>query len=387
MCSPDHVRTPGARLLPLVCGAIVLLGAVAGCAKKAAPVATPPPKLVSVVTTEAKDLPANSQHVGRVAAYASVEIRSRVQGIIKHIAFTPGTDVKKGQLLFEIEDDFYRAAAVEAKAQLSRAEAEAIRAGEYERRLSGLVKSEAISVQDFENAVTLAKQAAGAALAARAALERALLDLENTRIVSTEDGRIGRSQVFEGSLVGREGPTHLATVEKIEPVFVVFTIADNEGLAIRRAIAQGTIAADDTRGQVTVTMGDGTRHAVPGRIDFAAAQVTPDTGTVTLRAVVDNPGRELLPGMFVRLELALGQRPGAIAIPQQSVIKTPTGHIAWVVVDGKAQRRDLVVGPWIGNDWLIEKGLGAGEVVVVDGVAGLAPGVPVAASPQSTPAK
>jgi membrane fusion protein (multidrug efflux system) len=377
---PDPLRLAGAGPLG---GALLVAvaGVLAGCSKQAAAPAAPPPKLVTTVTTEARTLPATSQHVGRVSAFAKVEIRSRVQGIIRRSAFTPGTDVTKDQLLFEIEDDYYRAAAVEAQAQLSRAEAERVRAADYERRLAALVGSEAISRQDYENAVTLARQAAAAELAARAAVERAMLDLPNTRVVATEDGRIGRAQVSAGSLVGREGPTHLATIEKIDPIFVLFTIADNEGLAIRRAMAAGTIAANDERGRVAITLGDGTRFEQKGRIDFAAAQVTPDTGTVTLRAVVDNPRKELLPGMFVRLELALGERPNAIAIPQQAVIKTPTGHVAWVVVDGKAQRRDLVVGPWVGHDWLIEKGLGAGEVVVVDGAAGLVSGAPVQVVP------
>lgn len=360
---------------------IGLLSAGAGCSKAPRPAGAAPARPVMVVTTVPRNLPALSQHIGRVTAYAEVEVRSRVQGLVERSTFDPGSDVRKGQVLFEIEDDYYQAAVREAEAQVSRTEAETIRAREYERRLAALVASEAISQQDYENAVTLAKQAAAAEQGARAALGRAMLDLENTKITATEDGRIGRSQVSAGSLVGREGPTHLATIEKIDPVYVLFTIADREGLEIRRAITRGNIAANDARGQVTVFLGDGQPYPMPGRVDFTAAQVTPDTGTITLRAVIENPHRDLLPGMFVRLELALGERPGAIAVPQQAVIKSATGHFTWVVVDGKAQRRDLLVGPWIGNDWLIEKGLGGGETVVVDGGAALTPGAPVAPSP------
>lgn len=368
---------------PYVFGAFLagLLLIVAGCSKAPRPAASAPARPVTVVTTTPRNLPAYSQHIGRVTAFAKVEVRSRVQGIIEQSTFQAGTDVRKGQVLFEIEDDYYLASVNEARAQLSRAEAETLRAREYEKRLEVLVANEAISRQDYENAVTQAKQAAAAELAARATLARAELDLENTKVIATEDGRIGRSQVSSGSLVGREGPTHLATIEKIDPVYVVFTIADLEGLAIRRAIADGTIAANEARGRVTFYLGDGSVYPVSGKVDFAAAQVTPDTGTVTLRAIVDNPQHELLPGMFVRLDLALGERVNAIAIPQEAVIKTPTGHICWVAVDGKAQRRDVLVGPWIGNEWLIEKGLGGGETVVVDGGSNLAPGMALAAAP------
>ncbi len=349
----------------------------AGCAKKAPAPAAPAARPVTVYTTRAEDVPAVNSHVGRVAAYSSVEVRARVQGIVQKIAFTDGAQVKKGDLLFLIEPDLYERVAAEARAQLARAEAEAVRAKGYEARLARLVAADAVSRQDYDNAAATATQAASAVTAARAAVERAELDLAHTRVVATDDGRIGASRVSEGALVGRDGPTHLATIDRIDPVFVKFTISDLDALALRRAVEGGAIQDAETRGQVRVLLPDGSPYAEPGRIDFTEREVNPDTGTITLRALVPNPRRELLPGMFVRAELNVGVRAGVILLPQQVVIKTPVGHGVWVVADGKAQRRDLVMGEWFGKRWLVEKGLGAGEQVVVNGAQGLMPGTPV----------
>jgi membrane fusion protein (multidrug efflux system) len=370
-------------LLRLAPPALLLF--IAGCAEKTPPRPAPPPRPVTVVTTAAENVPAINQHVGRVAAHSSVEVRARVQGIVQKIVFADGAEVKTGDLLFLIEPDLYERVAAEARAQLARAEAEAERAGSYERRLTRLLASDAVSRQDYDNAATAARQADAAALAARAALGRAELDLAHTRVLATEDGRIGDSRVSAGALVGRDGPTHLATIERIDPVFVKFTISDLDGLALRRALEGGSIRTDASRGEVRVVLPDGSPYSEPGRVDFAEREVNPDTGTITLRALVPNPRRELLPGMFVRAELRVGTRAAAILLPQKAVIKTPTGHVAWVVADGKAQRRDLVMGDWFGDRWFVEKGLGVGEKVVLDGAQGLSPGTPVTIVPAAPP--
>lgn len=348
-----------------------------GCAKKAPAPAAPAARPVTVYTTRAEDVPAVNSHVGRVSSYSSVEVRARVQGIVQKIAFTDGAQVKKGDLLFLIEPDLYERVVAESRAQLARAEAEVVRARGYEQRLARLVAVDAVSRQDYDNAAAAATQAAAAVTAARAALERAELDLAHTRVVATDDGRVGASRVSEGALVGRDGPTHLATIDRIDPVFVKFTISDLDALALRRSVDSGAIQSAEARGEVRVLLPDGSPYAEPGRIDFAEREVNPDTGSITLRALVPNPRRELLPGMFVRAELNVGVRAGAILLPQQAVIKTPVGHSVWVVADGKAQRRDLVMGEWFGKRWLVEKGLGAGEQVVVNGAQGLMPGTPV----------
>jgi membrane fusion protein (multidrug efflux system) len=341
-----------------------------------------------VVTTRAEDVPAVNEHLGRVAPLNSIEVRARVQGIVREVAFTEGAKVRKGDLLFVIEPDLYERVVAEARAQLARAETESERAAAYEQRLARLVAADAVSRQDYDNAASAARQAAASVIGARAAVERAELDLGYTRVVATEDGRIGRALVHVGALVGRDGPTHLATIDQINPVYVNFTISDLDALALRRAVDGGAIQGGITRGEVRVLLPDGALYAEAGKVDFAERQVNADTGTITLRALLPNPRAELLPGMFVRAELDVGVRTGAILLPQKAVIKTPVGHSVWVVVDGQVQRRDLVMGEWLGDRWIVERGLGADEVVVVDGARGLAPGAAVKivpAGPAATP--
>jgi RND family efflux transporter MFP subunit len=352
-----------------------------GCSRPTPPPAAPAARPVTIYTTRSEDVPAINRHIGRVVAYSSVEVRARVQGVVQKIAFTDGSQVKKGDLLFIIEPDLYERIASEARAQLARAEAESERASAYEQRLARLVAADAVSRQDYDNAATAARQATAAVSAARAALERAELDVTHTRVVATEDGRIGDSRVSEGALVGREGPTHLATIDRIDPVYVKFTISDLDALGLRRAVEGGAIQAAETRGEVRILLPDGSPYSEPGRVDFAAREVNPDTGTITLRALVPNSGRELLPGMFVRAELNVGNRSAAILVPQKAVIKTPVGHSVWVVADGKAQRRDVVMGEWSGQRWFVEKGLGEGEQIILDGAQGLSPGAPVKVMP------
>jgi membrane fusion protein (multidrug efflux system) len=270
-----------------------------------------------------------------------------------------------------------------------------------ETRLAPLVKEEAISKQDYDDAMTSVKQQEAAVASARATLDRAEIDLGYTKVYATESGRIGQTLVPEGRLVGKDGPTQLATIDKIDPAYVVFTLSDRDAMVLRRAIVEGRIKLGGPAGErlrrdiaagkvsghdtgpeaVRVVLPDGSDYKQGGRIDFADAQVNPDTGTITLRAVLPNPDRALLPGMFVRVELSVGTRPDAILVPQRAVVKAPTGHMVWVVnKDSKVERRDIVVGPWYRADWVIDKGLGPGELVIVDGIQKVQPGTTVRAT-------
>lgn len=372
------------RISPVLAGSLLAVLFCAACSKPTPPPAAPSARPVVVVTTQAEDVPAINRHLGRIAPFNSIEIRARVQGIVREVAFTEGAKVKRGDLLFVIEPDLYERIVSEARAQLVRAEAESERATAYEQRLARLVAADAVSRQDYDNAASTARQAAAAVEGARAAVERAKLDLAHTRVVATEDGRIGRALVHEGALVGRDGPTHLATIDQIDPVYVNFTISDLDAIALRRATKDGAIQAGETRGEVRVLLPDDSVYEQLGRVDFTERQINADTGTITLRALVPNPRAELLPGMFVRAELNVGVRAGAILLPQKAVVKTPTGHVAWVVANGEAQRRDLVMGEWLGDRWIVERGLGPDEAVVVDGMRGLAPGTPVQIVPAPT---
>ncbi len=352
----------------------------AACSKEAPPPAPAPPAQVTAVIVQAESIAVKNTHLGRVVAYNSIQVRARVQGIVQATHFTEGSEVNAGDLLFTIESDTYAAALSQAEAQLASARAEAERAEGFEKRMARLINTDAISQQEYDNAASAAVQAAAAVTAAESLVERAHLDLGYTKIIAPDTGRIGRSLVANGALVGRDGPTHLATIDQIDPIYVHFTISDLDALALRRDIESGAIGDDGSRGTVEVLLPDGRAYDRPAQVDFRDRLVNEDTGSITIRALAENPESRLLPGMFVRANLTVGQRANTILLPQQAVIKTPTGHIAWVAVNGKAERRDLVMGEWYGDRWIVEKGIGPGEQVIVDGVQGLTPGRTVSLS-------
>lgn len=357
----------------------LLAALLAGCGDKGpATKAAPPPPEVVVVPARAANVPVVRQFIGTVQAFRSVEIRARVEGILEKRWFTEGTDVKKGQLLYTIDPAQFVERLRDVEGALAQSVAVEANARAKADRLAPLVKEDAISKQDYDDAVAQANAAKAQVDSARANLESAKLNLGYTRVLATEDGRIGATQVPEGRLVGRGEPTLLATIDRINPVYVTFTMSDVDSLLFRKAFEQGRLRTDKGSNTARIVLPDGTELKDIGRIDFADTQVNPQTGTITLRAVLPNPGRQLLPGMMVTVLLNVGERPDAILIPQQAVVKMPNGQIAWVVnAEGKAERRDLVLGEWYGADWIVEKGLSAGERVVVEGLQRLQPGIAV----------
>jgi membrane fusion protein, multidrug efflux system len=360
---------------------------LAGCGKdQPAPAAAQPAPEVKVAAARSQTVPVMREYVGNVEAYRSVQVRARVEGILERRHFSEGTDVKRGQLLFTIDPLTYEATLRDAEAELARAQANLANARTREARYAPLVKEDAISKQDYDDSVSQLKQAEAAVSSARATLDRAKLGLGYTKVYATEDGRIGESLVPEGALVGRGEPTLLATIDKLDPIYVTFTIPDRDALVLRKALQSGQMQAS-TGESARFILPDGSQNDAGGRIDFADAKVNRETGTVTLRAILPNSGWPLLPGMFVRVELTAGQRPNTVLVPQRSVVKVPTGHMAWVVTpDSRVERRDLVVGDWFGEDWIIEKGVTPGEQVVVDGVQKVQPGITVRATPLPAPA-
>ncbi len=356
----------------------------AGCSKESSP-PPPPPAEVTAFTTQAESISAENTHLGRVVAYNSIQVRARIQGIVQASHFTEGTEVQAGDLLYTIESDTYTAALRQAEAQLASALAEAERATGFEQRMARLIDTDAISQQEYDNAASSAAQAKAAVAAAQSLVEQARLNLNYTQILAPEAGRIGRSLVANGALVGKDGPTHMTTIDQIDPIYVNFTISDLDALALRRDIESGAIGDDGTRGTVEILLPDGSAYDHPAQVDFSDRLVNQETGTITVRALAENPESRLLPGMFVRANLVVGKRDNVILLPQKAVIKMPNGHVAWVAVDGKAERRDLVMGEWYGDRWIVEKGLGPGEEVIVDGAQGLTPGRAVSISPYNKP--
>lgn len=375
---------PWAAIATTLTAALLL----AGCSQQAAPPAVQaPPAAVKVMASRAETVPVVDEYVGRIAAYRSVEIRARVEGILEQRHFVEGAEVKRGQLLYTIDSTPFKIALADAQADQARSQANLASARSREARLAPLVKEAAISQQDYDDAVTAVKQTEALLAVSNANIDRAQTNLGYTRVLATETGKIGATLVPEGRLVGKGEATHLSTIDRLDQVYVNFTMADRDALALQRELQRGTVRGGAGTSLARIFLPDGSEFDRTGQLDFTDSQVNPGTGTLTLRAVMKNPRQQLLPGMYVRVLYTLASRPNTVLIPQMAVSKTPTGHIAWVVgQDNKVQRRDLVVGAWHGPDWIIDRGLGAGETVVVEGIQRLRQGAVVAPSPWTPPA-
>lgn len=382
---PHPLRARRALVAAALAGALL----TASCGKTEPPKpAARPPVDVRVVPSRIETVPVVIEQVGRVAAFRSVEIRARVEGILEKRHFVEGADVRRGQLLYTIDPTPYRTVLADARAELARAQSTLANARSRESRYAPLVRENAISRQDYDDAVNAVKQGEALVATARSSIERAEINLGYTRVTATEAGRIGATLVPEGRLVGKGEATHLTTIDRLEPVYVNFTMSDRDAIVFRRALASGELRAAEGGSQARIFLPDGSRYDRIGRLDFTESQVNPGTGTIQLRVVMPNTGGRLLPGMYVRVEFESAVRPDTVLVPQRAVVKTPTGHVAWIVgADGRAQRRDLVVGAWYRDDWIVEKGLGAGESIVVEGQQRLQPGAPVRAVAWTPPAK
>ena len=355
----DGLRPPGAHL---VAGAAVLLAA---CHHRAPPPTPPPPK-VSVVTLRTQSVSIVTELPGRVNAYRTADVRPQVNGIILRRLFVEGGEVKAGQQLYQIDPAPYKAAYDSAVAGNASAKALA-------QRDRSLVETNLVSKQDYDNA-----QAAW--LQAQAAVETARINLVYTKVLSPITGRISRSFVTEGALVTANQPTALATVQQLEPVYVDVTQPITTLLRLRREAEAGLLkqnAAGKT--QVRVRLEDGTDYAHPGTLEFSEVTVDQGTGSVTLRALVPNPQRILLPGMFVREEIDEGVRKDAVLAPQQGVSHDQKGEPNALVVgpDNVVELRNLQVDRAIGDQWVVNSGLIAGDRVIVEGIQSAKPGTKV----------
>lgn len=334
---------------------------------------------VSVVTVEPTPTEVYAQLPGRVEAIKDAQIRARVTGIVKEINFDQGSVVEAGQLLFTIDPAPYEAELNRAKADLQRAEADAGSARLQAERYAKLIKSNAISRQEYDNAVAAAKQAEAAIAAAQAAVQSAEINLGYTRVDSPIKGRIGKSMVTEGALVSAQNATHMATVQQLDRVYVDITRSTTQLAMLRKALEAGIITqSNDGHVAVQVLLDDGSVYPHEGRLLFSGVAVDPSTGQVTLRAEFDNPEEILLPGMYVRVRVQQGTDEKALLVPMQAIQRTPDGlNTLMVVRDGVVNPVAVALGPEIDGRALIYKGLNPGDVVVVEGFQKIRPGAPV----------
>ncbi|RTZ47916.1 efflux RND transporter periplasmic adaptor subunit [Candidimonas sp. SYP-B2681] len=338
---------------------------------------------VSVVTIQATPAEVTVELPGRVEAIKDAQIRARVTGIVTEINFKQGSDVKAGQLLFTIDPAPYRAVRAQAAAQLQRAEADAKSARLLAQRYAKLIKANAVSRQEYDNAMAAAGQADAAIAAAKAALQTADIDLGYTRVVSPINGRIGKSLVTEGALVSASAATQMATVQQLDKVYVDLTRSTTELAQLRRALASGELEpSSEGAAKAQAILEDGSIYDRPGELLFSGVTVDPTTGQVTLRAEFPNPDQILLPGMYIRVQLQQGVDEKALLVPQQALQRTADGRSSLMLVkEGKVQVVPVSVGPRINGNWMIMRGLNSGDVVVVEGFQKIRPGASVQGIP------
>ncbi len=344
---------------------------------------------VSVVTVEPQPTEVYAELPGRVEAIKDAQIRARVTGIVKEINFEQGSEVREGQLLFTIDPAPYEAELNRARAELQRAEADAGSARLQAARYSQLVKANAISRQEHDNAMAAAKQAEAAIAAARAAVQSAEINLGYTRVESPIDGRIGKSLVTEGALVSAQNATQMAAVQQLSRVYVDITRSTTQLAALRKALEAGILKqAGNGKVAVQVILEDGSTYGHEGTLLFSGVAVDPSTGQVTLRAEFDNPEQILLPGMYVRVRVQQGVDEEALLVPVQAVQRTSDGlNTLMVVREGVVNPVAVALGPQVEGKYLVYKGLSAGDVVVVEGFQKIRPGAPEQPIPWNPGAK
>jgi len=380
---PVQRRAPGLVASALLAPALALL--LAGCGPSPSPGApaagaAPPPVEVGVVTVAPGAVGMVVDLPGRTEASRIAQVRARVAGVVKRRLFREGSDVRAGQALFQIDDAPYRAALAGAEATLARAEANVLQTRAQAERYKPLAEANAVSQQDLIAAQAAFKQAEADVAAARAARQTAQINVGYAAVASPIAGRIGRALVTEGALVGQGEATQLALVQQIDPLYVNFTQPAADVLRLRRAIAAGRLqrAPGVEAVRVRVRLDDGSVYPLAGRLLFSDLSVDPGTGQIALRAEVPNPKGELLPGLYVRVQLEQAQADGAVMLPQQAVAQSAQGASVMVVGgDGKVVPRAVTLGTAQGAQWVVLKGLAAGEQVMVDGFQKLRPGATV----------
>jgi len=344
----------------------------------------PPPPEVSIVTLKPRSVAITDQLPGRTTAFKVAEVRPQVTGIVQKRLFGEGSEVKAGEQLFQIDAGSYRAALSSAEAALKRAEAQAITSKLLAERYEPLIAANAVSKQENDEAIAARARAEADVASAKAAVDAARINVVYTQVLSPINGRIGRTLVTEGALVtsGQEAP--LATVQQLDPIYVDIAQSSTEILRLRRQMVSGELVKDaNNQAEVTLTLEDGTVYPEHGRLKVSEASVDPSTGSVLLRAVFPNPRRELLPGMFVRAQLAQGTRSAALLVPQRGVSHNPKGEASVLLVDkeDKVVERVVTADRAIEGEWLITAGLSPGDRVIVDGLQKAKPGSPVKVVP------
>lgn len=356
--------------------AVCALATIAGCSRTdkgvsaTAKAAAAPEKEVGTVTLKHETLAQSTELPGRTAAPVIAEIRPQVGGILKERLFTEGSQVKAGQVLYQLDPAPLQAAHASAQASVRKAESALATARTVARRNAELVKIDAISRQVFDESQATEQQAEADLGVARAAEQSARIQLGYTRITSPIAGWAELSTVTPGALVTANQTAVLTTVQQLDPIHVHVTQSSRELLRLKRELASGRLQrASDAEARIQLVLEDGSKYPHAGRLTFSGVTVDAGTGSVTLRAVVPNPDKLLMPGMYVRAVLQEGTDATALLVPQQAVTRAPDGSASALVVDAenKVAKRPIQVGRAVGTRWQVLEGLAAGDRVMTEG--------------------
>ena len=365
----------------------VLLTACDKAAPPAAPAKRPPPE-VGVVIAHAEPVPLSRELVGRLASTRVAQVRARVAGTILKRVYTEGTDVKQGQVLFQIDPALLTANLHAAEAALAKAQADATNATLIAKRYRDLAAKNLLSSQDLDTALANERSTTAAVKVAQANLEKAQLDLSYATVTAPIAGRAGRALVTEGALVGQDEATQLTTIEQIDPIYVNFSQSVTELQQLQQVAGAKSAGDAGHRGdsQVEIMLPDGARYPHPGSLDFSDLAVAPDTGVVSLRAVIPNPEHRLLPGMFVNLRVPMGQLDHAFLLPQASLQRDTAGaYILVVDATGKVEQHRVQTHGMTSTAWIVSGTIADGDQVIVDGLQKVRPGAMAKAVPAAAP--
>jgi membrane fusion protein (multidrug efflux system) len=355
----------------------------AGCQEKTAPPPAAPPEVV-VTPVVQQDVPIQMELVGQTKGSADVDIRARVEGFLEDVAFTEGSVVKKGQVLYRIDTKPFEASLANAQADMATAQARLAKATNDVNRYRPLVAQQAVSQQELDNALSAQSAAQAQVEAQKAKVEQERLNLGYTTVTSPIDGLVGTTQVKAGNLVGRGDATLLTTVSELDPILFRAGVSEAEYLRLSKRAEELRRERGGEAVPVTLVLADGTSHPYPGKLDVIERAVDSTTGTLTIQFKFPNPGNVLRPGQYGRAQFVLETRKGALLVPQRAVQELQNLYsVAVVGTDNKIQFKTVKVGPRVGSLWVITDGLQSGDRVVVDGLQRAREGVTV--TPKTAP--
>lgn len=366
------------KISALGLSAALLLSGLASCKKKEKPSEPPPPVDVTAYTIEKSTIPAVFDYVGFAESSHPVEIRARVEGYLDKIAYQEGQLVKAGDLLFQLDPKPFQAKVEQAKGEVLRQEAILENAKLTVNRLQPLYEKKASSKKDLDNAIANQLSAEASLQSAKAQLIESELNLGYTTIQSPIDGYASKSRFREGALITPGSEGLLTTVSVLDPIWVYFTIADSDIIRSRQQIADKSLTlpqenmiavSDNNEYVVEAIMSNDSKFPYPGKIDYSSPTYDQNTGTLSIRAVFQNPTADLRPGQFVKVRVYGASRPNVLLVPQRALLQKKNGMYVYLIMDdNKVVAQDVTTGEWYGNYQIVTNGLKVGDKIVVDGI-------------------